>query len=381
MPLPSPRRRFVALLLALASSLGLAADSAWARPADGARPRKPGSSQRVPVPPPPPPGEWTTQAGPRTAEPQADPADGSTAAGNEAAAGEDTGAAPAPPEPAVDRLFDDRPSGSFEPVTWMHRPSGEVVSTETYTENACNRLLADTTLPPNARAALLGGRARARMRMWRLDSARSDIEAALELDPRAAQLHLVHAEILACFGRTDDADSVLQRAFDLDPESSYTARVLGLIRFQQGSLQSAAEALALHLERAARQGTASGDATLPLLQAVAASDMQAIDGPDDPGAPWPRQIAAFLTGRIGREALLERARSPRGASPDEAACTTWFYLGQRSLALNDRERASLDLLACLRTGCTAAPEYRLAAAALIRLGILRADSLPGRLAQ
>ena len=79
--------------------------------------------------------------------------------------------------------------------------------------------------------------------------------------------------------------------------------------------------------------------------------------------------------------LLERARNPRGAAPDEAACTAWFYLGQRSLTLADGARATLDLLACLRTGHTALPEYRLAVATLIRLRALKPDSLPGRLAQ
>lgn len=370
--LPSRRTLAAAVVAALlgAGTLPGAPDGP-SRPGAGPRPRK--SSPSVPAPPPPPPSEWTTQAGPRTgtnarAEPAPGPAEPAAAAEPET---------PPPPDP----LFDDRPTGSFEPITWTHAPSGYVVSTETYTEEACTRLLADDTLPGTARAALLGGRARARTRMWRLDAARTDIEAALALDPRSAPLRLVHAELLACFGQTDEADSVLQEAFALDPESTLSARALGLIRFQQGSMQSAADALATHLTYAANTGTAAGDATLPLLRAVAADDLGSLDATAGPDVLWTAQLTAFLAGRIDRATLLDRARTPRDVTPDEAACTAWFYLGQRNLARRDRERASLDLLAALRTGCTAIPEYRLAAADLIRLRTIRADSLPGRLAQ
>lgn len=364
------RRALTAAVLAAVLGAGTlcAAPDGPRRPGAGPRPRK--SSPSVPVPPPPPPGEWTTQAGPRPdATAPAEPAPGPAAAAEPEA--------PPPPDP----LFDDRPTGSFEPITWTHAPSGYVVSTETYTEEACTRLLADDTLPGTARAALLGGRARARLRMWRLDAARADIEAALVLDPRSAPLRLVHAELLACFGQADEADSVLQAALALDPESALISRALGLVRYQQGSMQSAADALAAHLAYAATEGTAAGDATLPLLRAVAADDLTSLDVMAGPDAPWITQLTAFLAGRIDRVTLLDRARTPRGAAPDEAACTAWFYLGQRSLARRDRERASLDLLAALRTGCTAIPEYRLAAADLIRLRTIRADSLPGRLAQ
>jgi lipoprotein NlpI len=369
--------RILTLTLALA---GLAVLTAAAgpdgptRPGSGPRPRKSGTT--TPVPPPPPAKDWTTQAGtgapaPGQASPEAAPA---KPAPPEPPAGLIDAT---PPPPAIDPLFDDRPTGSFEPISWLHAPSGNVVANESYTEEACSRLLADGTLPDNARAAVLGGRARARMRMWRLDAARADIERAIEFDPSSAPLRLVHAELLTCFGSTDEADSVVQQAFALDPESTLSARALGLIRFQQGSLQAAADALAAHLAHAA----ATGDATLPLLRAVAASDTGSLGAHDDPAAPWVAQLAAFLAGRISRETLLERARTPRGAAPDEAACTAWFYLGQRSLTLADGARATLDLLACVRTGHTALPEYRLAVATLIRLRAFKPDSLPGRLAQ
>lgn len=355
----------------LAVALAVAATAQPSRPGSGSRGRK--SPPSAPAPPPPP-TEWTTETGPRQSAPAPDQPP------SEPAPAEPVPDLP-PVAPPPDPLFDDRPSGSFEPVTWMHRPSGQVVSTESYTEEACSRLLADDTLPAAARASLLGGRARARMRMWRLDAARADIEAALGLDAGSAALHLVHAEILACHGRTDDADSALQEAFALDPASTFSARVLGLLRFQQGSLQAAAEALRLHLAHVAEAGTATGDATLPLLHAVAADDTRALKPAEGPEAPWVDQLAAYLRAQIDRAELLARAHTPRGAAPDEAACTAWFYLGHRSLARGDRERATLDFLAALRTGCTAAPEYRLAVAALIRLQVLRADSLPGRLAQ
>jgi len=370
---PGPRLHACALLAVLVPGLLCAAPDGPTRPGAGARPRR---SSPPPVPPPPPPGDWTTQSGQ-----QAGPSESTT-----------TTPAPTeppppgiidvtPPPPDLDTLFNDSPAGGFEPATWMHAPSAHVVSNETYTADACSRLLADDTLPDNARAALLGGRARARMRMWRLDAARADIEAAIELDPTSAPLRLVHAELLACFNTPADADLAMQEALRLDPESSRIARALGLLRFQQGSMQSAAEALDLHLTYTADSGTAAGDATLPLLRAVAASDLSSIDAPNDPEAPWLGQLTAYLAGRIDRETLLARAREPLGASPDEAACTAWFYLGQRSLVRADRERATLDFLACIRTGHTALPEYRLAVAALIRLRAIKGDSLPGRLAQ
>lgn len=374
-PFASRRRLLgIAVLLLGVAWTGLAADGP-SRPASGTRPRK--SAPRAPAIPPPRPGEWTTQTGSPAAPAPRSP-DATTSPAPEA-----TPPAPeAPPPPAAppDPLFDDRPTGYFEPITWKHRPSPQVVSSESSTEEACSRLLQDDTLPPGARAALLGGRARARMRMWQLAAAREDIEAAVALDARAAPLYLVQAEVLACFGETDAADSVVQKAVEFDPESTFSARVLGLIRFQQGSMQSAADALALHLDRSRSTGIATGDATLPLLRAVAAGDMSGLDPAEHADNPWPAQLAAFLRHRIDRATLLERARRPKGAAPDEAACTAWFYLGQRSLAEKDADRARLDLLAAVRTGSTAMPEYRLAVAALIRLGVLKADSLPGQLA-
>lgn len=365
----------IACLVAMSASAG---PDGPTRPGAGPRPRK--SSPATPVPPPPPAGEWTTQSGTSAPKPASGAATPETPAPTEPQ--EPAGLIDVtPPPPEFDPLFDDRPIASFEPISWPHAPSANVVSNESYTEEACTRLLSDDTLPGQARAALLGGRARARMRMWRLDAARADIEAAVAFDPSSAPLRLVQAELLACFGSTDEADSVVQQAFALDPESTLSARALGLIRFQQGSLQSAADALATHLAHAATTGTATGDATLPLLRAVAASDTGALESRDDPEAPWPAQLAIYLAGRIDRETLLARAHDPRGAAPDEAACTAWFYLGQRSLARADGERATLDFLACLRTGHTALPEYRLAVAQLIRLRAIKADSLPGRLAQ
>jgi len=277
----------------------------------------------------------------------------------------------------ADPLFDDRPSGSFAPLTWQHRPSVQTVSIETETAQACQRLLANAELPPVARAALLGGRSRARLRMWRLDDALTDCEAALALDPSSAGLHLLHADILACYGRNDEADTWLQQASIRDPASTLIARSLGLLRFQQGSLDAAAEALAVHLAHAASEGTGREDATLPLLRAVAAGETGSLSAVDDPGAPWIRQLEALLVGRIDRATLLARAQQPQGAAADTAACTAWFYLGQRSLARGERERAGRDFLAALRTGATSTVEYRLAAAALIRLSVLSAASLPG----
>ncbi|MBE2216509.1 MAG: hypothetical protein IAE82_21745 [Opitutaceae bacterium] len=366
------------MLAVLLGGTVLAAPDGPRRPGSGSRSRKSGPT--VPVPPPPPAGEWTTQSGAGTMP--SPTGDGAPAAPAAPPAEEPAGLIDVtPPPPDLDPLFNDSPTESFEPVSWRHAPSGVVVSNESYTEEACTRLLADATLPATARAAVLGGRARARMRMWRLDAARADIEEALALDPRSAPLHLVHAELLACFNSTDDADLALQAALQLDPESSLIARALGLLRFQQGDMQSSADALTLHLAHTADLGTAAGDATLPLLRAVAAGDFSALDGRTDPEAPWTSQLTAFLAGRIDRETLLARAHDPRGVAPDEAACTTWFYLGQRSLARHERERATLDLLACIRTGYTMLPEYRIAVAQLIRLRALRADSLPGRLAQ
>lgn len=370
------RIRGFPLILASLVVIAVSAADGPTRPGSGPRPRK--TAPGVPAPPPPAAGEWTTQTGQGGTKPVAPaPSTEATPTPEEPAGLVDV----TPPPPEVDPLFDDRPVASFESVTWAHAPSANVVSNETYTEQACTRLLADDTLPGAARGAVLGGRARARMRMWRLDAARADIEAAVALDPRSAPLHLVHAELLACFNSTDEADSVVQQAFALDPESTLSARALGLIRFQQGSLQSAADALAAHLRHSAATGTATGDSTLPLLHAVAASETTALQGATEPEAPWIAQLAAHLTGRIDRETLLARAHEPRGAAPDEAACTAWFYLGQRSLARAEKERATLDLLACLRTGHTALPEYRIAVAQLIRLGALKPDSLPGRLAQ
>lgn len=326
------------------------------------------------MPPPPPQGEWQTQTGPR--QPNQQPG---------AAQAEEPEVTPTPeptpPPPPPDPLFDDSPLPFGFAAPWEHTPSANVVSTETYTEEACTRLLADTSLPPVARALVMSGRARARARMWRIDEAVADIEEALRLDASAAQLQLILAEILSCLGRTDEADAILQNAFRLDPESTLAARALGLIRFQQGSMDAAAEALSFHLESTAQTGIAAGDATLPLLRAVAAGETGSLEAVDNPTAAWPSQLAAFLNGRIDRDTLLARARDPVGVTLDEAACTAWFYLAQRSLARNDRARATLDLLAAARTGCTSAAEYRLAVAGLIRLGELRADSLPGRLAE
>lgn len=371
----------VALVLATLAGPALGADGPT-RPGVGSRPRR--SPPATPVPPPRPAGDWTTQVGPRNDPRAAHPPASAPAQGTSPDTPAETPAPAEPqpqPAPQPDRLFDDRPTGADGPVQWAHAPSGDVVSTETYTEEACTRLLGDPSLPDPARASLLGGRARARMRMWRLDGARADIEAALALDSHSAALHLIHAEILACLGRAGGAEEALQQAILLDPASSFVARVLGLIRFQQGSMQSAADALAIHVRHAQRVGTAAGDATLPLLRAVAANEFATLTPADHAGSPWLGQLAAFLTGSISREVLLERARDPRGASADEAACTAWFYLGMRSLARGERDRARLDLLAALRTGCTSQPEYRLAVSELIRLGVLSANSLPGRLAQ
>jgi lipoprotein NlpI len=272
-------------------------------------------------------------------------------------------------------LLDDTATVPPTPIVWIHRPHPSVIEAEAPLERAYTLMLAEQTRSTADRAAAFAGRASSRSRQWRPEEALADIDAALRLARGSALLHLERARLLGQLGRPAEAAAPLEQAFRNEPESSRTAAVLGILRFQEGRCDAAAEALDFHLE-----AEASPPVSLRLLRACAqtrSGRRPNLSGLGTFRDPWPGAVASFLARRIGREAFLALARAEDRAPPADAACVAWFHLGQRALLEGDRERAARDFLGALGSGATPLIEYRLAAAELIRLGVLDPRSLPG----
>jgi lipoprotein NlpI len=205
-------------------------------------------------------------------------------------------------------------------------------------------------------------------------AAAGDLEAALELalasGSAPADLLRQRAWLAGARGDFAAAGTDLAAAFRLEPASTVTAHVQGLLRFEEGDFAAAAAALDFHLEDQPILPTASVLLALARWRAGLTTTDDEVITLADRGRylePWPQAIAAFHAGRLARPDLLALARGDNADPAPVRACQAWFHLGQRALLEGNPERAARDFHRALRTGGTSAVEYRLALAELIRL--------------
>lgn len=261
------------------------------------------------------------------------------------------------------------------PEIWIHRPEPAAASWARQTDAETSRRLGASDLPVTGRLAALLERARARETLWRLHDALADLDAALQLQPGDIEVELERAWLLGALSRTGESVALMPDLF----RSQESARVLGLIRFQEGRFDAAAAALEFYIENP------SASANLRLLQVVA--EARATGKPlkswvldaltTGPAVQWPGPIAGYLLGRIEPAKLLDAAAMAPVFPSAAAICQAWFFVGQNELLRGDRDAAARALLAAVHTRATSAVEYRLATAELIHLGVLAANSLPG----
>ena len=226
------------------------------------------------------------------------------------------------------------------------------------------------SLTPAERAAAHAARARARADLRQFDAARADLDLAITLAPAAAEWRRQRAWLLGALGRDTEALVDLAVAFRAEPQSTRTARVLGLLRFEQGRFADAVAALSFRLD------SEPTDPPMRILHAIARIRMGEAVGPDELHViadssrdldPWPQAITLFMAGRLQRADLLASGRTDTADPAPARACQAWFYLGQRSLLDGDLTRAARDFRNAVRTGGTSAIEFRFTLAELARL--------------
>lgn len=265
------------------------------------------------------------------------------------------------------------------PEIWVHRPEPASASLALQVDAETSRRLDASDLPVAARRTALLERARARETLWRLKAALADLDAARRLQPGDIEVELERAWLLGALSRTEESVALMPDLFRLEQNSHESARILGLIRFQEGRFAAAAAALEFYVDDPA------ATADMRLLQVVA--EARATGGPmktwvldsltTGPAVRWPGPIAGYLLGRLDAGTVLSSAALAPVFPTAGAVCQAWFYVGQNELLRGNREAAAKALLAAVHTRATSAVEYRLATAELIHLDILAANSLPG----
>lgn len=227
---------------------------------------------------------------------------------------------------------------------------------------------ADLTAP--LQATTLAKRARARADLRQFEFAFEDLNAAIALAPERADLLWQRAWLAGALEREAAALADLDAAFRLNPAATGTARVLGLLRFEQGRFADAVAALNFRLE------VEPSEPPLVVLRAIArvragdADGRRELAGLADAARylePWPQAIARGLAGEVTRSQLLELARGDTADPSPVRACQAWFYLGQSALLAGDAARAKRDFELAVRSGGTSAMEFRLALAELRRM--------------
>lgn len=265
------------------------------------------------------------------------------------------------------------------PEIWIHSPEPAVASLARQVNSEMTRRLEVGDLSATERRTALLERARARETLWLLPDALVDLDTALRLHPGDVEVELERAWLLGALSRTSESVALMSELFRREQNSQESARVLGLIRFQEGRLDAAAAALGFYVE------DAPASADVRLLQAIAEARATGkpvkrwvLDGlATGPDVRWPGPIAGYLLGRLDAAGLLGAAALAPVFSPAAAVCQAWFFVGQNELMHGNREAAAKALLAALHTRATSAVEYRLATAELIHLGVLATNSLPG----
>ncbi len=108
-------------------------------------------------------------------------------------------------------------------------------------EAACSALINDASRPAEQRAAALSGRARLYLGRSKLDSALSDAEAALQLNPQFVPALLTRAYVRQRNGSLDLARADADRAIELEPKNAFAFLARGNFR---GDQKAWAEAIA-----------------------------------------------------------------------------------------------------------------------------------------
>src|ERR1700682_5401538 len=100
-------------------------------------------------------------------------------------------------------------------------------------EAACTALINDAQRPAEQRAAAFAGRARFYLGRSKLDSALSDVEAALQLNPQYVTALLTRAYARQRDGSVDLARADLERAIELEPKNAFAFLARGNFRGDQ----------------------------------------------------------------------------------------------------------------------------------------------------
>jgi lipoprotein NlpI len=72
---------------------------------------------------------------------------------------------------------------------------------------------------------------------------------------------------------------------------------------------------------------------------------------------WPTTILAFLLGEISEQSFIDTAYNPDPVLQNEQYCELWFYIGQRHLAIGNREQALSAFKKSIETGVSDFAEY------------------------
>jgi tetratricopeptide (TPR) repeat protein len=212
--------------------------------------------------------------------------------------------------------------------------------------STCDRALTGTDLDPRNRAQLLLSRGRARNALGQGEAAMHDLDEAVQLAPKDANIRMNRGVVHAMHGRNEEALRDLDAALALDPRGVLTLQNRAVV---QSHLGRPREALA-DIERAM-----AIDDTRPALWtercwlgAVVADDLPATldvceralaKAPQDPNN---ENNLGFVHFRMGHHALaIEHYTRSIAGNPQEAS--SYFVRGLSRRALGDADGAAADI--------------------------------------
>jgi serine/threonine protein kinase/lipoprotein NlpI len=224
------------------------------------------------------------------------------------------------------------------------------------------------------RAALLTGRAEARMALGRLEAAGQDLDRASSIRADDAKVESLRARLARSEGRYDRALAHLDRAVRLAPENPYYPLERGVTLWQAGRIERAVPDLD------AFAGSPDPDASWVRLWIweierdradAPAAARQLAAARDGSPAPLLARLLDVLAGAAAPEAGLDLATSK------EQRLHAYYTLGARALALSQPAAAREWFLRCTGLGLANELEHELAVWRLRGLGGATAEPASG----
>lgn len=172
------------------------------------------------------------------------------------------------------------------------------------------------------------------------ERAETDFWAALDADPKNADVLAQLGYLQACVGRDAAAIRLLRGAVEADPTGQIEAR--------------------LWLHHLLAETDEPGEAATQIEEARAVAE--------DPATHWPRRIAALLAGEVGPARLLPElpAAGPEDETPART-CELWTHVGRRHLRAGRRDAAVRAFARAVATDARDSWEWSWARAGLRRL--------------